>query len=94
MSRWLGTADDVDGAVLRAMASLAMAVHCAERNGHLTIAPGHPVSPYLEAFREAAQRVEWVDLDDEWDSHPAAEVLSHALDLAAQRVEWIDLDED
>ena len=72
MSRWLGTADNVDGAALRAMSSLAMAVHCAERDGHLTIAPGHPVSPYLETFREAAQRVEWIDLDDEWDRHPAA----------------------
>ena len=72
MSRWLGTADNVDGAALRAMSSLAMAVWCNVRDGHLAIDPDHPVSPYLETFREAAVQVEWIDLDDEWDRHPAA----------------------
>lgn len=96
MSRWLDDADDDDGAVLRAMASLAMAVHCNVRDGRLTVNPGHPAHPYLEAFREAAAAVEWIDLNDEWDRHPAArqyEVLGHALDLAAERSTFTPLDE-
>ncbi|MBL8779292.1 MAG: hypothetical protein JNK12_25440 [Acidimicrobiales bacterium] len=92
MSRWLDDADADASAALRAMSSLAMAVHCAESDGHLTIASGHPVHPYLEAYREAAAAVEWIDLADEWDRHPAAEVLRHALDLAAERSTFTPLD--
>ena len=64
----------------------------ADADAGAAFAPGHPVSPYLETFREAAQRVEWIDLDDEWDRHPAAEVLRHALDLAAERSTFTPLD--
>lgn len=46
----------------------------------------------LEAYREAAAAVEWIDLADEWDRHPAAEVLRHALDLAAERSTFTPLD--